>query len=54
LHSTTVVVYYLFDQAFQQFNAGYAAALAYVLFLAIVVITFIQFQVGNRFVHYNR
>ena len=54
LHSTTVVVYYLFDQAFQQFNAGYAAALAYVLFMAIVVITFIQFRIGNRFVHYNR
>jgi multiple sugar transport system permease protein len=54
LHSTTVVVYYLFDQAFQQFNAGYAAALAYVLFLVIVVITFVQFKVGNRFVHYDR
>jgi multiple sugar transport system permease protein len=54
LHATTVVVYYLFDQAFQQFNAGYAAALAYVLFLVIIVITFIQFRVGNRFVHYNR
>jgi multiple sugar transport system permease protein len=54
LHSTTVVVYYLFDQAFQQFDAGYAAALAYVLFMAIVVITFIQFRIGNRFVHYNR
>jgi len=54
LHSTTVIVYYLFDQAFQQFNAGYAAALAYVLFMVILVITFIQFRVGNRFVHYNR
>lgn len=54
LHSTSVIVYYLFDQAFQQFDAGYAAALAYVLFMAIVVITFIQFRVGNRFVHYNR
>ena len=54
LYSTTVVVYYLYDQAFQQFNAGYAAALAYVLFLVIIVITFIQFRVGNRFVHYNR
>jgi len=54
LYSTTVVVYYLYDQAFQQFNAGYAAALAYVLFLVIIVITFIQFKVGNRFVHYNR
>jgi multiple sugar transport system permease protein len=54
LHSTTVVVYYLFDQAFQQFDAGYAAALAYVLFMVILVITFIQFRVGERFVHYNR
>ncbi|HEY6933329.1 MAG TPA: sugar ABC transporter permease [Marmoricola sp.] len=54
LHATTVVVYYLFDQAFQQFNAGYAAALAYVLFMVILVITYIQFRVGNRFVHYNR
>jgi multiple sugar transport system permease protein len=54
LHSTTVIVYYLFDQAFQQFDAGYAAALAYVLFMVILLITFIQFRVGNRFVHYNR
>jgi multiple sugar transport system permease protein len=54
LYSTTVIVYYLYDQAFQQFNAGYAAALAYVLFMVIVVITFIQFRVGNRFVHYSR
>ena len=54
LHSTTVMVYYLFDQAFQQFNAGYAAAMAYVLFMVIVVITFIQFRIGNRFVHYSR
>lgn len=54
LHSTTVVVYYLFEQAFRQFNAGYAAALAYVLFMVILVFTFIQFRIGNRFVHYNR
>ena len=54
LYSTTVIVYYLYDQAFQQFDAGYAAALAYVLFVVIIVITFIQFRVGNRFVHYNR
>ncbi|MGH3510301.1 MAG: carbohydrate ABC transporter permease [Nocardioidaceae bacterium] len=54
LHATTVVVYYLWDQAFQQFDAGYAAALAYILFLVIIVITFIQFRIGERFVHYNR
>ena len=33
LHATTVIVYYLWDQAFVQFNAGYAAAMAYALFV---------------------
>ena len=28
LHATTVVVYYLYQQAFQFFHAGYAAAIA--------------------------
>jgi multiple sugar transport system permease protein len=54
LGSTTVVVYYVYQQAFQQFNAGYGAALAYALFMVILVATFIQFRVGQRFVHYNR
>ena len=35
LHATTVVVYYLYQQAFQFFHAGYAAAIAVVLFVAI-------------------
>ena len=54
LGSTSVVVYYVYEQAFQEFNAGYAAALAYVLFMVILIATFIQFRVGRRFVHYNR
>src|SRR3954465_8770699 len=37
LHATTVIVYYLWDQAFVQFNAGYAAAMAYALFVVSVV-----------------
>ena len=37
--STTVVVYYLYQQAFQFFNGGYASAIAFVLFVAILVIT---------------
>lgn len=53
LHSTSVVVYYLWDQAFRQFNAGYAAAMAYVLFVVIAVITAIQFWLGEKFVHYS-
>jgi multiple sugar transport system permease protein len=53
LYSTTVIVYYLFDQAFNFFRAGLAAAAAYVLFLAILVITLIQFWLGKRLVHYS-
>ena len=53
LHATTVIVYYLWDQAFVQFNAGYAAAMAYALFLVIVVITALQFRLARKHVHYT-
>jgi len=53
LNATTVLVYYLYEQAFQDFNFGYASAIAYVLFLFILVITAIQFRVGRRFTHYR-
>lgn len=44
---------YLFQQAFQQFNFGFAAAMAWLLFVILVVLTFIQVKVGNRFVYYE-
>ena len=53
LEATTVVVYYLWQQAFQFFNAGYAAAIAYVLFVAILVVTVIQLLISRRTVHYT-
>jgi multiple sugar transport system permease protein len=53
LHATTVIVYYLWDQAFVQFNAGYAAAMAYVLFLVSVVFTTLQFRLARKYVHYS-
>jgi len=53
LNATTVVVYYLYEQAFQQFNFGYASAIAYVLFLVILVITAVQFWAGRRFTFYR-
>lgn len=46
-------VIYLFQQAFQFLHMGYASALAWVLFLIILVITIIQVRVGNRFVYYE-
>jgi len=53
LYSTYVVVYYVFDLAFQKGLAGYAAAVAYVLFAAILVLTGVQLAVGRRMVHYS-
>lgn len=53
LRATTVIVYYLWDRAFVQFDAGYAAAMAYALFVVIVVITAVQFRLTRRYVHYS-
>lgn len=44
---------YLFQQAFQQFNFGFAAAMAWLLFVLILIITLIQLKVGDRFVYYE-
>ncbi len=52
LESTTVIVYYLYQQAFQFFNGGYGAAIAWVLFVAILIVTMFQLWVGRRRVYY--
>jgi multiple sugar transport system permease protein len=44
---------YLFQQAFQQFNFGFAAAMAWLLFVILLVLTFLQVKIGNRFVYYE-
>ena len=53
LQATTVVVYYLYEQAFRFFAAGYGAAIAYVLFAAILALTLVQLWIGRRRVHYT-
>ena len=45
LHSTTTVVYYLYEQAFYRFDLGYASAVAYLLFLITLAIAWIQTRV---------
>ncbi len=44
---------YLFQQAFRQFDFGFAAAMAWLLFVIIMAITVIQVKFGNRFVYYE-
>ena len=50
--ATYVPVFYLFQLAFQQGIAGYAAAIAYVLLIVIMILTAIQLWVGKRMVYY--
>ncbi|CAA9372853.1 MAG: ABC transporter, permease protein 1 (cluster 1, maltose/g3p/polyamine/iron) [uncultured Propionibacteriaceae bacterium] len=42
---------YLFQQAFEYLHMGYASAMAWVLFVIILVITLIQMKVSKRFVY---
>lgn len=46
-------VIYLFQKAFGDLNLGYASAMAWLLFLVIMVITFIQLRLSRRFVYYE-
>jgi multiple sugar transport system permease protein len=44
LHSTTTVVYYLYEEAFYRFNLGYASAVAYLLFLITLGLAWAQMK----------
>ena len=44
LNSTRSVAMYVYDQGFRFLNLGYASAIAYALFVAIIVIAFLQFR----------
>jgi len=43
---------YLFRRAFEDLDLGYASALAWVLFVVILIITAIQIRLSRRFVYY--
>ncbi|MFA9445041.1 carbohydrate ABC transporter permease [Egicoccus sp. AB-alg6-2] len=46
-------VIYLFQQAFQFFNMGYASALAWLLFVVIGIVTVVQVVTSKRWVYYE-
>lgn len=48
--ATTVIVYYIWQNAFKFFKMGYASAMAYVLFLLVLLATLAQWQVRRRWV----
>ncbi|MCG8346528.1 MAG: sugar ABC transporter permease [Chloroflexales bacterium] len=51
--SMLTVVPLLYREGFLSQWMGYASAQAWILFVIIMVITFIQFRVSNRWVHYE-
>jgi multiple sugar transport system permease protein len=51
--ATLFYILYLFRQAFQNFNMGYASALAWVLFVIVLGITLGQLKLSGRWVYYE-
>lgn len=51
--STTVLVYYLYQQAFQFHYFGYGSTLSILLFVIVAVLTFAQWQMRKRIVFYE-
>jgi multiple sugar transport system permease protein len=50
---TLFYVLYLYRNGFQYFQMGYASALAWVLFIIVLLFTLIQFRLSRRWVYYE-
>lgn len=50
--STTTIIYYIYNNAFQWHSMGYAAALAWFLFVIIFAFTLFQWRFFGKTVHY--
>jgi multiple sugar transport system permease protein len=51
--SALFFVIYLFRQAFEFLNMGYASAMAWVLFVIVMILTIIQMAFSKRWVYYE-
>jgi multiple sugar transport system permease protein len=46
--TTTTLSYYIYTQGFERLDLGYGAAVSWVLFIVIMLITLINWRYGNR------
>jgi multiple sugar transport system permease protein len=53
LHSTDVVVYHIYQNAWEYLKMGYASAMSWVLFLIIMIATWVQFKFLGKRVEYG-
>lgn len=52
-NETNVIVYSIYQEAFMNYKHGAASAQAIILFVMILLLTLIQFKLGERKVHYQ-
>jgi multiple sugar transport system permease protein len=50
--ATSTISFYIFQQAFEWFNVGYAAAIALVLFVLVFVVTLVNWRFSGKKVQY--
>jgi multiple sugar transport system permease protein len=53
LDNSQTIVYLFYQRGFVEHNGGYAAAIAFVLMVVILIFTGIQFRMQRRWVHYG-
>ena len=51
--STLFYMLYLYRRAFVFLDMGYAAAMAWILFIVVLTLTLVQFRLANRWVYYE-
>lgn len=51
-YSSTVIVYQIYEEGFQNFRMGYASAMSWILFLLIMLVTSVTWITQNKKVHY--
>jgi multiple sugar transport system permease protein/sn-glycerol 3-phosphate transport system permease protein len=51
--NTTTIIYYLYQYGFEFFEVGYASSVALLLFVLLFALTWLQFAVSRKWVHYG-
>lgn len=50
--TTTTLSYYIYTKAFEEFQIGYASAIAWILFVLVFAVTMVNWRFGSRYVNY--
>lgn len=52
-YSTWFYVYGLYTSAFKEYRAGYSSAMAWILLIVVLIVTYIIMKLSNRYVYYE-